>query len=179
MVRLRVILIFISLFFAANAFAKKQTVELRNGVVSFDLPNSDWSYYKDMLGLPLVFVGPSKDNQRITISVTATGIEKMNLDPEKLETDQNRWFFGRKKFVEKFKGRITKKYDYKKLKTKNLSLVHRIGYQYQVEDRIFESFSYYYNCKNQLYHVKSLGEVQLFPSMAKTSDQFLNTLGCK
>ena len=179
MVRLGVNLILMACFFAQPVWAKQQTVELRKGKVSFSLPGENWNYYKDMLGLPLVIVGPSKSSQRVTISVTATGVNKIKLNPEKLKTEQDTWFSGRKRFVDKFNGKILKKYDYQKRSTKNLDLVHRIGYRYQVEDKIFESYSYYYNCKDQLYHVKSLGEVKLFPEMAKTSDNFLNTLGCQ
>ena len=178
MVRLGIILIlYLSLFIGAVC-AKTQTVRLRNGAVSFELPSDKWSFYKDMLGLPLVIVSPSKKKQRITISVTATGINKLKLDPDKLEAEQKTWFLGRKRFVDKFNGVITKKYDYKKFKTVNLERVHRIGYQYKVEEKTFESFSYFYNCKAQLYHVKSLGEINLFPDVPNISDDFLNTLSC-
>lgn len=179
MVRLGVILIFVASFSLNSVWAKSQTIELKKGKVSFELPGQEWNFYKDMLGLPFVVVGPSKSNQRVTISVTATGVNNLKLNPSKLEAEQGTWFFGRKRFVDKFKGAITKKYNYKKIKTKNLELVHRIGYQYKVEDKTFESYSYFYNCGNQLYHVKSLGEINLFPDMSKTSDKFLNTLNCK
>jgi hypothetical protein len=175
----RLIFIFVVIIFSNLAFAKIQKLELRNGTVSFELPNKEWNYYRDMFGLPLVFVGPSRDNQRITISVTATGIEDLMLNPDKLESDQNRWFLGRKRFVEKLNGVITKKFEYKKISSANLPVIHKIGYQYQVENRVFESYSYFYNCNKQLYHVKSLGEIQLFPDFSKTSDHFLNSLGCK
>lgn len=179
MLRHRLIFIFIVGVFSNLAFAKIQKLELPNGAVTFELPNKDWNYYKNMLGLSLVLVGPSKDNQRMSISVTATGVEDLKLNTEKLNSDQNRWFLGRKRFVEKLSGVITKKFEYKKISTANLPVIHKIGYQYQVENRVFESYSYYYNCNKQLYHVKSLGEVQLFPEFSKTSDHFLNTLDCK
>lgn len=179
MVRQGLFILLSALFLMGPAFSKTQTVELRNGTVNFELPDNKWKFYKDMLGLPLVLVSPMEESQRVTISITPTGVDNIPLDPKKLKSEQNAWFLGRKRFVDKFKGEITKKFDYQTLKTAHLDEVHKIGYQYSVEDKLFESYSFYFYCDKLLYHVKSLHEARLFPAAKSSIDKFFNTLNCQ
>lgn len=153
-------------------------VKLRKAEVGFHLPDK-WNHYKDMLGLPLVFVSPSKEKQRITVSVTPTGLKDIPMNPKALKDQQNGWFSGRRKFVSKFKGKITGTYPYSLEKWKHLPEVHAIGYKYMVGEKQFVSHSFYFYCKEQLFHMKSLYEQNIYAKGIDTVEKIGNSIRCR
>lgn len=174
------LLSFICLLITPNTFAKNKAtwVKLRKAEVGFSLP-AKWNHYKDMLGLPLVFVSPRINAQRITVSVTPTGLNDIPMDPKTLKKEQNGWFSGRRKFVSTFKGAITGTFPYSLEKWKHIPEVHAIGYKYKVADKHFVSHSFYFYCKEQLFHVKSLYEQNVYTKGLDTVESIGNTLRCR
>lgn len=132
-----------------------------------------------MLGLPLVLVGPKKENSRITISLTPTGLNKLFLIPDELEANQNDYRNGRRKYVREIKGEIQEFFPYETKKWKNVERVHTIGFKYVLGGHTFVERTYYFTCKTQMFHMKSKYRENEFPDGNDVVDKIVKSFNCR
>jgi hypothetical protein len=68
-----------------HVHAKVETVTFEDGQkVSFELPTG-WEYAKDLYGMPLVILGPWKNQARPALSILPTSFTKKIVEPDSLK----------------------------------------------------------------------------------------------
>ena len=122
------------------------------------------------MGLPLVVVGKMYNGARTTLSITPTDLKNLVFNPKELKTSQKIYQEGRRKWLKRYGGKLLKFIPYQLKLLSNKLKVHSIGYSYSLNQTKYEEMSYFINCKEQLYHLKSL----LRPSTHQTDRQHIN-----
>lgn len=142
------------------------------GKVELALP-SGWSYEKNLLALPHVFLSPKE--KRASFSITLTGIEGVHLPYKDLAKNQSQYQEGRKKWAEKREFTITKFIPYSESVTDKVR-THRIGFIYKDKTTEYLEMSYYTECPKTLVHMKALGEFGS-PNM-RVGEKIFSSLKC-
>lgn len=154
--------------------AQALTVADKRGQVEVSLP-AGWSYEKDILGLPHVFLGPEGDD-RASFSITLTGIADVELPVKDLKKNQLQYQDGRKKWAESREFKISKFIPYSTFKN-GQATTHSIGVQYKDAKNIeYQEMSYFTECPDSLVHTKALGVVG--SEKMKTALGIIQTLRC-
>jgi hypothetical protein len=145
------------------------------GSVYLELP-ANWKYEKNLLGLPHVFLSP-EDKDRVSVSLTLTGIEDVKLPVKELHKNQNQYQEGRKEWAEERGFSISNFTPYETSKTKDKFQIHEIGFEYKDAESTYRELSWYVECPESLLHLKLLG--------TKTSARFeegkaiIKSLSCR
>ena len=174
------------LFFSASTsllavkMQDRQWFSLKNGNVSFELP-TNWQAKKNLLGMPLMILGPKKKESRITIGVIPTGIPLSKWNPKELGQKKHRdyYFKSKKKFLEKINGKIIKILPYKKEKWTNTKEVHSIGHRYAVNSITFVERVYYVSCDKKVFQMKGLYKEKDYRAGDKKIETVLQSFNCK
>lgn len=154
--------------------AQALTVTDKRGQVEVSLPVG-WSYEKDILGLPHVFLGP-EGADRASFSITLTGIADVELPVKDLKKNQSQYQDGRKKWAEAREFKITKFIPYTTFKN-GQATTHSIGVQYKDAKNVeYQELSYFTECPDTLVHTKALGVVG--SEKMKTALAIIPTLSC-
>lgn len=154
--------------------AQALTVADKRSQVEVSLP-AGWSYEKDILGLPHVFLGPEGDD-RASFSITLTGIADVELPVKDLKKNQLQYQDGRKKWAESREFKISKFIPYSTFKN-GQATTHSIGVQYKDAKNIeYQEMSYFTECPDSLVHTKALGVVG--SEKMKTALGIIQTLRC-
>ena len=139
---------------ATSAFAK--TFNLKKlGSVELTVP-SHWQEVTDMIGMPLMILGPDNGATRPVLSVIPTGNTQIKFDPTGLAATQEDFKKGRIAYVEGHDGEVLSFDSYRKESWKGVSEVHAIGVHYEMNDTEYNEQSYYVVCKDKLYFLKTL-----------------------
>ena len=155
----------------------------KSNKVFIDL-KSNWHAYEEMLGLPLVYVGAMKKDREgkksgPIFTITPTGITEMRTSKESFDEKINVFKRGRTKWVNKLGGKI---HNFQSLKTtdwKNIKSVKSIQYKYTLDKTLFIEKTYYFYCKDQLFHAKSLVRPNEYPNALNEMDEMLSSFKCK
>ncbi|MBL6990894.1 MAG: hypothetical protein ISR65_14005 [Bacteriovoracaceae bacterium] len=172
--------------FSLSPLFISQTAAKMNGKRAFKIggdniflwvPNN-WQTAKNLFGLPLSVLGPSKFGGRPIISITPTTITKIQLDPQDLKNDQSKYRQGRQKWLDKMKGKLIKYYPYKRVVWENMTSVDQIGFRYRLSKGEFVEFSYFAICNKELFHIKTLNRVKHEKVYRATIDKILKSISC-
>jgi hypothetical protein len=139
----------------AQAWAATTSFNLSRGYVELNVPEN-WQTTKDLFGMPLQILGPFENGSRPVIAITPTGIAVEKLDANKIAKEQKDYSAGRQKWLSKYGGKAIEFYPYKEEKWGNGTVVHSIGYRYQLAGNEFSERSYFAICSGKLYHLKTL-----------------------
>ncbi len=161
--------------FLAAYSAQALTINDKRGQIEVELPPG-WSYEKELLGLPHVFLSP-EGSDRANYSITLTGIGDVKLPVKDLQKNQKQYQEGRIKWAKQRDFKITKFIPYVNFKT-GLTLTHSIGVQYNDKKNVeYLEMSYFTECQDSLVHTKALGV--LGTEKMKTAQQIIQSLRCK
>lgn len=144
--------ILMTVFFSHLSFGA--IIEDERGKVQVDLP-SGWTYEKNLLGLPHVFLSSEKP-EKTSVSLTLTGQEGVKLKVEDLKKNQSQYQDGRKTWAEDRKAKIVKFIPYESMKFKT-QIGHSIGFIYEMNGKTYQEMSYYIECPQSFIHMKVLG----------------------
>lgn len=167
-------------FFAASVAtaSNEEWIELKKATVKMDLPK-DWVAQKDLLGMPLVIYSPLKENGRVTISVTPTGIEDAGLDRVNLEKGWPQYKEGRLNWLKRVGGRTDIIFPYLNENWSHVKNVHHVGHRYYLSDVHYTEHSYYLECDNQAFHIKSLYRYEEYKNQEKQIEEVVKSFECK
>lgn len=153
-------------------------IELKKAKVKMDLPK-DWTAQKDLMGIPLVIYSPMKENGRVTISITPTGLEDLNMDKKVLSDTWGDYKNGRLKWLNRVGGRSEEIYPYKNEEWQFQKNVHHVGHRYYLSDVHYAEHSYYVTCDNQMFHIKSLYRFEEYKQQESMIESVVRTFQCK
>jgi len=138
----------------SNTYAKSFKLKDSKGSSVIKM-SDDWTYLKDSMGLPHVFVSKG-ENPNSTLSITHVDIKELKLDPKKLAKTQEVYQDGRKRWAKKRKIEIITFTKYVNFKNMNKVNFHVVGLKYKLNENNFLEKSYYAECKKKLVHLKSV-----------------------
>lgn len=144
---------FIVFFLFSLSLTYAKTFVSPNFKVELD---SSWEDYNDLFGLPHVFLGTMKEGVRPSLGVVPTGNENVKLNGE-VDTET---FFKFKKnkqdWISKSHGKVIEFYPYQKVDFPKVKDIHKFSLKYILGAQTFTEASYYFHCKKELFHLKTL-----------------------
>jgi len=140
--------------FSFSLQAKILELKKNSGTI-FISEKSNWRLGKELFGMPFIYFSPQQNGQRSNISFTDTGAE-LELDIKSLATTQEKYQAGRKKWAESVGGDVISYEPYEVKINKHGHRIHRIGFNYNHEGKIYAEKSYYIECRGKLLFSKSL-----------------------
>lgn len=168
-------LLVLLILFSLSAHAKVLELKKNTGTI-FITEKNQWMLGKDLFGMPFIYFSPQKNGQRSNISFTDTGAE-LELDIKILAENQEKYQVGRKKWADTV-GADPISFDPYEVKiNKNGHRIHRVGFNYAHEGKVYSEKSYYIECKGKLLFSKSL-RLRENESHEKDFDDLLSTLDC-
>jgi hypothetical protein len=163
------------ILFAFSAQAK--VLELKKNTGTIYIPEkSNWKLGKELFGMPFIYFAPEKNGQRSNISFTDTGAE-LELDINALASTQEKYQTGRKNWAKKIGADPISYEAYKVKVNKNGHRVHRIGFNYAHEGKVYAEKSYYVECRGKILFSKSL-RLRENASHEKDFEDLLSSLDC-
>jgi len=153
-------------------------IELNKADVKIELPKN-WTAQKDLLGMPLVIYSPIKENGRVTISITPTGIEDAGLTSEGLEKGWSKYKEGRLNWLKRVGGNSDVVFPYQNENWKNIKNIHHVGHRYYLADVHYTEHSYYVECEKQIFHIKSLYRYEEYKNEEKHIEEVVKSFDCK
>lgn len=168
-------LLVLLILFSISAHAKVLELKKNTGTI-FITEKNQWMLGKDLFGMPFIYFSPQKNGQRSNISFTDTGAE-LELDIKILAENQDKYQVNRKKWADSV-GADPLSFDPYEVKiNKNGHRIHRVGFNYAHEGKVYAEKSYYIECKGKLIFSKSL-RLKENLSHEKDFDDLLSTLDC-
>jgi hypothetical protein len=140
---------------AQSAPARAQDFALERGTVRLDVP-AHWQEVRDLFGMPLMFLGPESHGGRPVLSITPTGRSRLSFDSAALKKNEDEYRQGREAWLDRHDGQAISWSGYRTEKWTGGLEAHAIGYQYRLGGVEFTERSYFVNCHDRLYHLKSL-----------------------
>ena len=166
-------ILFILFSFAAQA----KVLELKKNTGTIFIPEkSNWMLGKELFGMPFIYFAPEKNGQRSNISFTDTGAE-LELNINSLATTQEKYQTGRKNWAKKVGADPISYEPYEVKINKNGHRVHRIGFIYAHEGKVYAEKSYYVECRGKILFSKSL-RLRENASHEKDFQDLLGSLDC-
>lgn len=168
-------LLVLLILFSISAHAKVLELKKNTGTI-FITEKNQWMLGKDLFGMPFIYFSPQTNGQRSNISFTDTGAE-LELDIKILAENQEKYQVGRKKWANTV-GADPLSFDPYEVKiNKHGHRVHRVGFQYAHEGKVYAEKSYYIECRGKLLFSKSL-RLKENSSHEKDFEDLLSTLDC-
>ena len=161
-----------------KAYSADSWIDLKRAKVSFDKPQN-WKSFKNLLGFPLVLVGPMKKGARITMGVTPSDIKDYPYKKNGFKNSAKTYKNDAKKWISTKDGSIKEFFPYKKVTWKNTGNVHSYGFRYNLGEIAFVEHSYYLHCQGQLFHIKTLYREKLFKHDEKKINTVLDSFNCQ
>ncbi|GAB4012470.1 MAG: hypothetical protein Fur0010_08380 [Bdellovibrio sp.] len=168
----------IGFFCFVEAVFANDWIFLNKAKVKFLLPKG-WVAQKDLMGIPLVIYSPIKINGRVTISITPTGIDDINLDKKILSDNWKDYKNGRLNWLEKVNGVSQEIFPYRNEDWGQLKNIHHVGHRYYLGDVHYTEHSYYVECDKQIFHIKSLYRYEEFQKDEKSIESVIKTFQCE
>ncbi len=129
--------------------------ELKYSNIEVTVPNK-WQSVQKLFGMPLMILGPEVQGKKPVISITSTNIKNISSDSKKIEKNKEGYITGRKKWISKRNGKIIDFLPYEKENWPNIKEAHVIGYSYDLGENRFIEKTYYVNCNDKLFNIKTL-----------------------
>ena len=168
---------FLVLFILFSFAAQAKVLELKKNTGTIYIPEkSNWKLGKELFGMPFIYFAPEKNGQRSNISFTDTGAE-LELDINSLASTQEKYQAGRKNWAKKVGADPISYEPYDVKINKNGHRVHRIGFNYSHEGKVYAEKSYYVECRGKILFSKSLRLKENF-SHEKDFEDLLGSLDC-
>ena len=139
--------------FLTNLYAASFKGDLASLDISFA---QSFRLYKDFLGLPYVLIKKEKDGKNTSISITPTGVKKLDLDPLLLKENYDQYKQGRENWAKKRGQTINGFLPFKSFKNKSNALVFFAGYKYSKGNLKNVDVSYYVLCPKEAFQLKLL-----------------------
>jgi len=159
-------------FWAAAATYAVSGTTIKHDQFSIDLPDG-WTELDDVMGIPLLLVGPMVTGRRPSISVSPTGLNARDLSLDRLKSEEKNFQKEKEEFLAQANAKILKFFPYEKSKWAKDIEVHVLGVEYEAAGLQFLDRTYYISCKGKLFHLKSM---MLLNHGAKISDQVANSV---
>lgn len=170
------VLILLLLSPQTRAIAASQLFQLELGTVRFDIPD-DWQSAPGLYGMPLMLLGPVKEDRRPTISVTPLGeAPEFDLEPRK---DEKRYKKGREEWLKEMGGRSLSYNPFQKIKWPGMSEGFTMGYRYEINGIKYSENTYYVICKGNLYHLKTLLDFDQEKEYSPAVNKLLRSFSCE
>jgi hypothetical protein len=161
-----------------NSQASDSWIELERAHVSLNKPEN-WKTFKNLLGFPLVLVGPMKKGARITVGVTPSDIKDYPYKKNGFKKSAKTYKSDAKKWISTKDGKIKEFFPYAKTNWKHTDNVHSYGFRYDLGKIAFVERSYYLHCHGQLFHIKTLYREKLFKKEESKINNVLDSFNCK
>lgn len=124
--------------------------------VFLSVPNN-YTVLKDKWGVPLMLFSPkSPKGGRISLTVMPTPYSFKKINSKELKKRQNEYREGRERYLSKMNGSSVKFFPYEVQKWSDVKEVHTIGYQFNLKNVLYTENSYYFQCNDQFFVMKSL-----------------------
>ena len=172
----RIIAMFIVMLWIPMSSAKTVRSKLKDLNVAVEIPKG-WKSAEKLFGMPFVLLGPEQKPKRPVIGIVNTTIDQ-NLSMNTVKKELDLYQDGRKKWVEKNKGKVIRFAPYQMRLTKNSYQMHVLGLEYEMGGQKFVELSQYLTCSNRLIHIKSLYTTEQFKKLKKTNKQIIESLKC-
>ncbi len=138
------------LFILFSFSAQAKVLELKKNTGTIYIPEkSNWKLGKELFGMPFIYFAPERNGQRSNISFTDTGAE-LELDIKSLASTQEKYQAGRKDWAKKVGADPISYEAYEVKVNKNGHRVHRIGFNYTHEGKVYAEKSYYVECRGKI-----------------------------
>ena len=136
--------------------AEAKYIELtKNNRSIFIEEKSEWQLGKDLFGMPYIYFSPKENGQRSNISFTDTGAD-VELDIKGLAKSQDSYQNHKKKWADSI-GAIPISFEpYTVSINERGHRIHRIGFNYSHENKVYNEGSYYIECRGKILYSKSL-----------------------
>lgn len=165
------------LFILFSFSAQAKVLELKKNTGTIYIPEkSNWKLGKELFGMPFIYFAPERNGQRSNISFTDTGAE-LELDIKSLASTQEKYQAGRKDWAKKVGADPISYEAYEVKVNKNGHRVHRIGFNYTHEGKVYAEKSYYVECRGKILFSKSL-RLRENASHEKDFEDLLSSLDC-
>lgn len=140
--------------FSFGAIGK--VIELKKDTRSiFIEQKKDWKLSKELFGMPFIYFSPQVNGQRSNISFTDTDAN-LELDIKSLAKAQNTFQDGRKKWANQVGATPQSFSPYEVMINKHGHKVHKIGFSYEHQTKVYQEKSYYIECRGKILFAKSL-----------------------
>lgn len=168
---------FLVLFILFSFAAQAKVLELKKNTGTIYIPEkSNWKLGKELFGMPFIYFAPEKNGQRSNISFTDTGAE-LELDINSLASTQEKYHTGRKNWAKKVGADPISYEPYEVKINKNGHRIHRVGFNYAHEGKVYAEKSYYVECRGKILFSKSL-RLKENVSHEKDFEDLLSSLDC-
>lgn len=148
-------LTFAILAFGAQS-AEVRSFKLKNGTLSFAVP-SQWQEAKKLFGVELMLLGPMQGKNRSVLTVESTEFSELSFDAASLKKNEASYQEGRKKWLNKYQGKVIEFFPYEIKKLMNGKIEdHVVGFRYKIAEKEFTERSHFIKCNKNLYHFKLL-----------------------
>lgn len=161
---------------APMAQAKSTTFTILEKKVTIDLP-SDWQTVTKEVGIPLKLIGPMDNDRRpVVLFVPMDAKEDKLIVDDKTKAEES-YKLGRMQWLQTISGKIISFLPMKTFFTNNNKIeFNQFGYLYQFDGANLEEKSFYIKCKGQVFHMKTLIQVEQVskwtPIVSKITDSF-------
>lgn len=175
---LRSLVLFSLIFNTITAYSKVETVKLKRVNLGLDVPK-DWFVKVGLMGIPLVLISKTINNQKASLSFTPTKHEKVLPSTiNDLRGQFEQYKSGREVWMNKRYAKLVKFIDPKIVENKQNSAAV-VGFEYIMDDRKFAEYSINIFCKDRYIFSKLLYEVGSHPNAYSQAMKTVSSLNCK
>lgn len=154
---MRIVLIFLVIS-PLNVFATPLNIKGEAALLAINSLDG-FKLYKDFLGLPYVMIEQNPRGKKTSISITPTGIAKMRLEDEYLESHYQQYKEGRRQWATKRKFKILSFLPFLSYQNRSRAKIVSGGYRYKKIDGTQNiERSLYILCPQETFQVKILTE---------------------
>ncbi len=170
-----ILIAFILTVFSSITHAKILELKKNNGTI-FISEKENWNLGKDLFGMPFIYFSPESNGQRSNISFTDTGAE-LEINIKALATTQDKYQAGKKKWALTVGAEPVSFEPYEVKINQFGHKIHKIGFNYAHDGKVYAEKSYYIECKGKILFSKSL-RLQQNDAHEKDFSDLLSTLDC-
>ena len=174
----RVLLVLSLIFNTLPAFSKVEVVKLKRVNLGLDVPKN-WFVKVGLMGMPLVLISKSVNNQKASLSFTPTKHEKVSPSTLRdIKGQFSQYKSGREVWMNKRYAKLVKFFDPKVIKNeKNSAAI--VGFEYIMDEKKFAEYSINIFCKDRYIFSKLLYEVRSHPDAYTKAMKTVSSLDCK
>lgn len=162
---------------ASDSGSKRRAYHLNHANIQVDVP-AGWQDAEYLLNAPLTLLGPPRNGIRPVINFLPTGLKSRASDADAFRADQSSWRSGREAFLKEKGATLQEFYPYREESWSAGVRAHILGYRYQLGEAVIVSRTYYVECKEHYFLVKSVIRAVDESEFEPVVERAMRTFGC-
>ena len=161
-----------------GAQARNFSEKIKGGQIHYQVPRG-WERVRDLYGMPLTLLGPSKKGVRPVLSITTSKAKIKKFDFEDPSHEFDEYQRSRKDWAKRKGARVLSFRRLRQLTWRGFNQVFTAGFSYNYNNRVFNEDSFYALCRGRLVFLKALAPQTLSKKQKYGLDRLIESLRCQ